>query len=267
MQLPFRVRWQDLKDLFRKCGTVLRADVALTADNRSKGFGTVLFANESDAFRGIEMYNGYNWQTRLLDVRLDQQDPTGAIAISLASGPSMASPPQWHAQPPQMMSYGSGPVPMYGANPQAMPPNMGNGSQAMSAHTLSATGASLSRPSSAASSRLPRRNSNVPVSTAGSIGPAPAALDGRTSSRDDHSSEDQHSTEASSLPHNAQNGQPPFPPGQVPYGQHPGQQPIYFMPPPGGMYPMPYGYPMGMPGGLMSYYQPMMNQVTFGLAT
>lgn len=32
LQLPFRVRWQDLKDLFRKCGTVLRADVALTLD-------------------------------------------------------------------------------------------------------------------------------------------------------------------------------------------------------------------------------------------
>lgn len=31
-QLPFRVRWQDLKDLFRKCGTVLRSDVALTLD-------------------------------------------------------------------------------------------------------------------------------------------------------------------------------------------------------------------------------------------
>lgn len=43
--LPFRVRWQDLKDLMRKCGTVLRADVALTPhDGRSRGFGVVLFA-------------------------------------------------------------------------------------------------------------------------------------------------------------------------------------------------------------------------------
>ena len=31
------------------------------------------------------------------------------------------------------------------------------------------------------------------------------------------------------------------------------------------MYPVPYGYPMGMPGGLMSYYQPMMNQVSVAL--
>lgn len=55
--LPFRVRWQDLKDLFRKAGTVLRADVSLTTDNRSKGFGTVLFANRYDALKAIEIYS------------------------------------------------------------------------------------------------------------------------------------------------------------------------------------------------------------------
>lgn len=38
VQLPYRVRWQDLKDLFRKAGTVLRADVSLGPDNRSRGF-------------------------------------------------------------------------------------------------------------------------------------------------------------------------------------------------------------------------------------
>ncbi|KNZ51747.1 hypothetical protein VP01_382g4 [Puccinia sorghi] len=65
--LPFRVRWQDLKDLFRKAGTVLRADVSLTPDNRSKGFGTVLFANRNDAFKAVEIYNRFSWQTRILD--------------------------------------------------------------------------------------------------------------------------------------------------------------------------------------------------------
>ncbi|KAI9499696.1 hypothetical protein BDB00DRAFT_12840 [Zychaea mexicana] len=51
--LPFRVRWQDLKDLFRKAGNVQRADVALSFDNRSKGHGTVLFATVQDAQRAI----------------------------------------------------------------------------------------------------------------------------------------------------------------------------------------------------------------------
>lgn len=69
-QLPYRVRWQDLKDLFRKAGTVLRADVSLGPDNRSRGYvsalsvpwdcahpansyGTVLFGNPDDAARAV----------------------------------------------------------------------------------------------------------------------------------------------------------------------------------------------------------------------
>ncbi|THH13424.1 hypothetical protein EW146_g6792 [Bondarzewia mesenterica] len=62
--LPYRVRWQDLKDLFRKAGTVLRADVSLGPDNRSRGFGTVLLATAEDAGRAVDMFNGYSWQTR-----------------------------------------------------------------------------------------------------------------------------------------------------------------------------------------------------------
>ncbi|GAA6019520.1 hypothetical protein JCM11491_001323 [Sporobolomyces phaffii] len=84
--LPFRVRWQDLKDLMRKCGTVLRADVALSAtDGRSRGFGVVLFARAEDAAKAIGVYHGYTWQTRVLDVRIDSQDPTGALALAEAN--------------------------------------------------------------------------------------------------------------------------------------------------------------------------------------
>ncbi|KAI6148682.1 hypothetical protein BKA82DRAFT_120994 [Pisolithus tinctorius] len=70
--LPYRVRWQDLKDLFRKAGTVLRADVSLGPDNRSRGYGTVLLATAEDAGRAIDMFNGYCWQTRVLEVRPDR---------------------------------------------------------------------------------------------------------------------------------------------------------------------------------------------------
>ncbi|EIM22679.1 RNA-binding domain-containing protein, partial [Wallemia mellicola CBS 633.66] len=73
--LPYRVRWQDLKDLFRKAGTVLRADVALGLDNRSKGYGNVLMGSEIDAAKAIELYNGYVWQTRTLEVRPDRLPP------------------------------------------------------------------------------------------------------------------------------------------------------------------------------------------------
>ena len=69
---PYRVRWQDLKDLFRKAGTVLRADVSLGPDNRSRGYGTVLLATAEDAGRAVDMFSGYMWQTRVLEVRLDR---------------------------------------------------------------------------------------------------------------------------------------------------------------------------------------------------
>lgn len=72
LQLPYRVRWQDLKDLFRKAGTVLRADVSLGPDNRSRGHGTVLLATAEDAGRAVDMFNGYSWQSRVLEVRLDR---------------------------------------------------------------------------------------------------------------------------------------------------------------------------------------------------
>lgn len=53
LQLPFHARWQDVKDLFRKAGKILRADVMKGCDGRSRGFGTVLFATCEDARRAI----------------------------------------------------------------------------------------------------------------------------------------------------------------------------------------------------------------------
>lgn len=74
--LPYRVRWQDVKDLFRRAGTVLRADVSLDMQtNRSRGHGSVLMGSREDGIKAIEMFNGYNWQTRILEVRPDRLPP------------------------------------------------------------------------------------------------------------------------------------------------------------------------------------------------
>jgi RNA recognition motif-containing protein len=88
--LPYRVRWQDLKDLFRRAGTVLRADVSLGADNRSRGYGTVLLATAEDAGRAIDMFNGYSWQTRILEVRHDRLPPTD-FDTTISSLPPLGS--------------------------------------------------------------------------------------------------------------------------------------------------------------------------------
>merc|ERR1711879_46590 len=51
--LPYSVSWQDLKDHFRACGTVVRADVARNHDGRSRGYGTVVFEKQEDAQNAI----------------------------------------------------------------------------------------------------------------------------------------------------------------------------------------------------------------------
>ncbi|KAK4903428.1 g-strand binding protein [Elasticomyces elasticus] len=73
--LPFQVGWQDLKDLFRQAvnvGQILRADVHMMPDGRPKGSGIVAFDNPDDAANAIAMFNGYDWQGRILEVREDR---------------------------------------------------------------------------------------------------------------------------------------------------------------------------------------------------
>ncbi|ORY79412.1 hypothetical protein BCR37DRAFT_388439 [Protomyces lactucae-debilis] len=68
MNLPFRVRWQDLKDLCRQACDIERADVALELDGRSRGFGEIVVANRQDAQKLFRMFDGYEWMNRKLSV-------------------------------------------------------------------------------------------------------------------------------------------------------------------------------------------------------
>ncbi|KIY46082.1 hypothetical protein FISHEDRAFT_12208, partial [Fistulina hepatica ATCC 64428] len=71
--LPFHIQWQDLKDLFRTSGgTILRVDVALGQDGRSRGFGTVAFATEADAERARVLFDGSEFSGRILIVHFDK---------------------------------------------------------------------------------------------------------------------------------------------------------------------------------------------------
>lgn len=90
--IPFNCQWQDLKDLFRSAGQILRADVSLGPDGRSRGFGTVLFQTTEDAMNAVQMFNGYEYQGRTLKVHFDkfslnqQQQPGGGSSFG-AAGP------------------------------------------------------------------------------------------------------------------------------------------------------------------------------------
>jgi len=68
-QLPYQAGWQDLKDLFRSAGNIIRADINIGADGRPKGSGTVIFETSKDAQQAITMYNGFDWYGRTLEVR------------------------------------------------------------------------------------------------------------------------------------------------------------------------------------------------------
>lgn len=71
--LSYDTSWQDLKDHFRQCGDVERAEVMTNAEGRSKGFGTVRFIKEKDAETAIQRLNGEELQGRTLEVRYDNK--------------------------------------------------------------------------------------------------------------------------------------------------------------------------------------------------
>ncbi|KAF9072705.1 RNA-binding domain-containing protein [Rhodocollybia butyracea] len=70
--LPYQAGWQDLKDLFRTAGNIIRADINIGADGRPKGSGTVVFETAKDAQQAITMYHGFDWYGRILEVREDR---------------------------------------------------------------------------------------------------------------------------------------------------------------------------------------------------
>lgn len=52
-QLNWEVGWQDLKDLFRQAGDIVRADIHYGSDGNPKGTGLVVFTNTQDAQNAI----------------------------------------------------------------------------------------------------------------------------------------------------------------------------------------------------------------------
>ena len=70
---PYAMRWQDLKDLFKQAGYVVRADIAEEeGTKRSKGYGTVCFESADSAQKAIAMFNDMEYEGRMLSVKLDK---------------------------------------------------------------------------------------------------------------------------------------------------------------------------------------------------
>jgi len=72
LNLPWSVSWQTLKDHFQQAGKVVRADVVSDESGRSRGFGTVSFETQAEAQLAIEQFNGTEFESRTITVRLDR---------------------------------------------------------------------------------------------------------------------------------------------------------------------------------------------------
>ena len=48
--------------------------------NRSKGFGFVEMSTDEEAQKAIEMFDGYEWEGRVLSVRFSEPKPEGESA-------------------------------------------------------------------------------------------------------------------------------------------------------------------------------------------
>jgi hypothetical protein len=105
--LPFEVQWQDLKDLLRNAGNILRADIAIGPDGKSRGYGTALFANAEEARRAITMYDGYVFNGRAIRVHLDKFAPPMAPSLpaSVASAVMPGSGSIMPALPPNALMH------------------------------------------------------------------------------------------------------------------------------------------------------------------
>lgn len=75
--LPYRMAWQELKDLARSCskGPVIRADIITNPDGSSKGYGVLAFSNQADAQAAILQLNGQVIDGRVLTAKFDKFAP------------------------------------------------------------------------------------------------------------------------------------------------------------------------------------------------
>ena len=53
VQLPLTATWQDMKDLFREAGNVVRADVSVYPNGAPKGTGIVVYESHADANNAV----------------------------------------------------------------------------------------------------------------------------------------------------------------------------------------------------------------------
>mmetsp|Transcript_40752 Transcript_40752/g.130039 ORF Transcript_40752/g.130039 Transcript_40752/m.130039 type:complete len:133 (-) Transcript_40752:35-433(-) len=70
--LPWSYTWQELKALFANSGEVVRAEIMMDRNQRSKGYGTLAFLDAESAQNAINTLNGLDVKGRAITVKLDR---------------------------------------------------------------------------------------------------------------------------------------------------------------------------------------------------
>lgn len=105
--LAWRTSWQDLKDKFRECGSVVYANVMRDEDGRSKGWGIVEFETVDEASAAIQTLNGVEMSGRRLLVREDRED-RDIKQFAGEGGEGSAAPPPREPRAPRAPRAGRG---------------------------------------------------------------------------------------------------------------------------------------------------------------
>ncbi|KAK9332491.1 hypothetical protein V1520DRAFT_19214 [Lipomyces starkeyi] len=90
--IPFNSEWRDLKEFVQTAGKVVRVDIINNTEGQSRGFAIAIFETEDDAQHAIDVFNGVEFEGRILTVRLDRYPETRAS--SSTAHPSSASSAQ-----------------------------------------------------------------------------------------------------------------------------------------------------------------------------
>lgn len=72
--LPPHVTWKELKDLFKKHGRVIRADVKNEENSSKEITGVVIMENEYDAKSAVDALNFCNFEGYILKVQFEESD-------------------------------------------------------------------------------------------------------------------------------------------------------------------------------------------------
>jgi RNA recognition motif-containing protein len=85
--LPYECSWQALKDFFKSCGQIDRADVIEDpVTKRKKGWGVVFFSNDRAVETAIRKFHGADFQGRTLEVRRDKKSSSMTVQQPRGNG-------------------------------------------------------------------------------------------------------------------------------------------------------------------------------------